>query len=263
MTVADLPDRIGDVLVELGDDHVATLTIDRPPNNHFDVDLIGWIADGLDAVGRDPRCRAVVLQSEGKHFCAGASLGSSERSPGRPADRHLYDEAVRVFQAELPIVAAVQGAAVGGGLGLALAADFRVGGPGTRCSANFARLGFHHGFALTVTLPAAVGYQRADELLLTGARIDGTEAHRIGLLDRLVPVDEIRTAARALAAEIAVSAPMAVRRIRATMRGDLAERARAAMAHERAEQDALTRTADFAEGVRASAERREPRFEGR
>lgn len=263
MTASELPDRIGDVLVDLDDDHVATLTIDRPPNNHFDVDLIGSIADGLDALGRDPRCRAVVLQSEGKHFCAGASFGSSERSPGVRADRHLYDEALRIFQAELPVVAAVQGAAIGGGLGLALAADFRVGAPETRCSANFARLGFHHGFALTVTLPAAVGAQRAEELLLTGARIDGTEAHRIGLLDRLVPLDQVRAGAHAFAADIAVSAPLAVSRIRATMRADLAERARLAMVHERVEQDELTRTADFTEGVQATAERRLPRFEGR
>ncbi|MGZ4726404.1 MAG: enoyl-CoA hydratase/isomerase family protein [Acidimicrobiales bacterium] len=266
MTAAALPNRIGDVAVELGDDHVATLTIDRPPNNFFDVELIAALADGLDLLGADRRCRAVVLRSEGRHFCAGASFepgAGPNRSAGGAGERHLYDEAGRVFEGELPVVAAVRGAAIGGGLGLALAADFRVGSPETRCSANFARLGFHHGFALTVTLPAAVGAQRACELLLTGARIDGTEAHRIGLLDRLVAAAEVDDTAHALAAEIAASAPLAVRSIRATMRAGLAERARVAMDHERAEQDALIRTADFAEGVRATAERRPPRFEGR
>ncbi len=264
MTAAALPNRIGDVLVDQGDDHVATLTIDRPPNNHFDGPLIRAIADALDLLVREPHFRAVVLRSEGKHFCAGASFGPvGDRDGPAAGDRHLYDEAVRIFECELPIVAAVHGAAIGGGLGLALAADFRVGAPETRCSANFARLGFHHGFAMTVTLPAAIGAQRASELLLTGARVDGTEAYRIGLLDRLVPVDDVRAEAHALAAEIAGSAPLAVRSIRATMRADLAERARVAMAHERAEQDRLTRTADFAEGVRATAERRPPRFEGR
>jgi len=263
VTDAALPQRIGDVVVGMGDDHVATLTIDRPPNNHFDIELIRAVADALDLLARRPGCRAVVLRSEGRHFCAGASFGSGgDRSLATDGDRHLYDEAARLFASELPMVAAVQGAAIGGGLGLALSADFRVGAPEARCSANFARLGFHHGFALTVTLPAAVGEQKASELLLTGARIDGVEAHRIGLLDRLVPLDELPDAAHAMAAEIAASAPLAVRSIRATMRAGLAERARVAMARERAEQDRLTRTADFAEGVRATAERRVPRFEG-
>jgi enoyl-CoA hydratase/carnithine racemase len=256
-----VPDRLGDVIIDTaGDDYVATLTIDRPPNNFFDAALIASLADALDALEHDGRARAVVLQSEGKHFCAGAQLGDGARGeePGR-----LYAEAVRIFDNGLPTVAAVRGAAVGGGLGLALAADFRIGSPETRCTANFARLGFHHGFALTVTLPAAVGPQRARELLFTGTRISGTEAHAMGLLDRLVPLDEIEPAAHQLAASIAASAPLAVRSIRATMRGDLAERARAAMAHEQAEQARLSATRDFVEGVRATAERREPRFEGR
>jgi 2-(1,2-epoxy-1,2-dihydrophenyl)acetyl-CoA isomerase len=270
-----------DLDVEHTDDHVATLTIRRPPDNYFDVVLIAAIADALDALQAESTCRAVVLRSEGRHFCAGASLGTGRpatqhegsphddgsgtagQEPDGPPPRHLYDEAERIFASELPMVAAVQGAAIGGGLGLALAADFRVGTPETRCSANFARLGFHHGFALTVTLPAVVGSQRANELLLTGARIDGLEAHRIGLLDRLVTLDALQHEAHAFAVEIATSAPLAVRSIRATMRDGLVERARAAMDHERQEQDRLARTADFGEGVGAAAERRVPRFEGR
>jgi enoyl-CoA hydratase/carnithine racemase len=253
--------RIGDVEVELGDDHVATVTIDRPPNNFFDAALIAAIAEVFETLAADDGSRCIVLRAEGKHFCAGAQLdGGSGADPG---SRHLYEEAVRIFAAPLPVVAAVRGAAVGGGLGLALAADFRVGTADTRCSANFARLGFHHGFALTVTLPAVVGNQRAAELLLTGARIDGNEAHRIGLLDRLAPAGALDAEARALAAEIAASAPLAVRSIRATLREGLPERARAAMARERAEQDRLAATADFIEGVRATAERRPGRFEGR
>jgi 2-(1,2-epoxy-1,2-dihydrophenyl)acetyl-CoA isomerase len=258
--------RVDDVSVGVADDHVATVTIHRPPNNYFDVGLIGRVADALDTLERESACRAVVLQSEGKHFCAGAALGDDDPDPGEPGSGHgpqLYEEAARLFAAGLPIVAAVQGAAIGGGLGLALAADFRVGTPEARFSANFARLGFHHGFALTVTLPAVVGGQRANELLLTGARIDGAEAFRIGLLDRFVPADALAGEAHRLAAVIAEAAPLASRSVRATMRAGLADRARAAMAHERAEQDRLMTTADFAEGVKAMAERRPPQFEGR
>ena len=204
-----------------------------------------------------------MLASEGRHFCAGASLGDEEREVAQPTGRHLYDEAIRVFAAGLPIVAAVQGAAIGGGLGLALAADFRVGAAEARFSANFAKLGFHHGFGTTVTLPAVVGGQRAAELLLTGQRIGGEEAYRIGLLDRLVALGDVRSEAHRFAAEIASCAPLATRSIRETLRTGLVDRIKAATDREKAEQDRLSRTHDFGEGVRAMADRRTPNFEGR
>ena len=251
-----------DVSVRVDEDFVATVELHRPPNNHFDLGLITSLADALEALDAEPGCRAIVVCSEGKHFCAGADFsGRSGSTSGE--GRHLYDEAVRVFSARLPIVAAVQGAAVGGGLGLAMAADLRVASPESRFTANFARLGFHHGFGLTVTLPAAVGQQRALELLYTGRRVGGEEAARIGLCDRLVPAERLRAEAHALAAEIAASAPLAVRSIRETMRGGLAQRIRTATDRERAEQDRLRETDDFREGVRATAERRPPRFTGR
>ncbi|MEO5723602.1 MAG: enoyl-CoA hydratase/isomerase family protein [Ilumatobacteraceae bacterium] len=249
-----------DLAVALGGDHVATVEIRRGPNNFFDLGLIGHLADVLDDLA-DGDCRAVVLCSEGKHFCAGANFGGPRESD--PGGRHLYDEAVRLFEQPLPIVAAVQGAAIGGGLGLAMAADFRVAVPEARFAANFAALGFHHGFALTVTLPAAVGSQRALDLLYTGRRIGGEEAVRIGLCDRLVALDEVRSAAHAYAAEIAASAPLAIRSIRQTMRGPLAAEVRSALQHEKSEQARLMATADFREGVAAVSQRRRAEFTGR
>jgi enoyl-CoA hydratase/carnithine racemase len=160
------------------------------------------------------------------------------------------------------VVAAVQGAAIGGGCGLALSADFRVASAQSRFSANFSRLGFHHGFALTVTLPAVVGAQAAADLLLTGRRVGGEEALRLGLCDRLATEGEVRIGAVDYANELAAAGPLAVRAIRATLRRGLVEAAGLAMEHERAEQVRLRDTADFAEGVRATAERREPRFTG-
>jgi enoyl-CoA hydratase/carnithine racemase len=253
----------GDVTVEPDAGGVATVEIHRPPDNYFDAALIESIADAFEAVDADAECRAIVLCAEGKHFCAGARLGGGGGGGEARSGRHLYDEAVRVFATRTPVVAAVQGAAIGGGFGLAMAADFRVGAPESRLSANFARLGFHHGFGLTVTLPAAAGQQRALELLYTGRRVDGEQAHRIGLLDRLVPLADVRAEATAFAAEIAASAPLAVTSIRETMRGHLPEAIRRATDRERAEQDRLRHTSDFAEGVRATAERRPPAFEGR
>jgi len=256
--------RVGDVVVQTGDDHVATLTITRPPDNYFDHALIASLADVYEQLDADASCRAIVLQSEGRHFCAGARLGAAAPTGVAAAPgRHLYDEAIRLFAAGKPVVAAVQGAAIGGGLGLAMSADFRIGTLDSRMSANFARLGFHHGFGLTVTLPLVAGQQRANELLFTGRRIAGDEAHAIGMLDRLVAPADLDAAAHALAAEIAASAPLAVTSIRATMRRGLVEQIRVATAHERSEQERLMHTADFAEGIAATAARRPPEFEGR
>ena len=256
----------GDVSVWLEDDGlVAMAEIRRPPDNFFDSELIAALADGYAWLATRTDARAVVLCSAGKHFCAGADFTgrSAAARPGAGSVGELYAQAARLFEMPLPVVAAVQGAAIGGGLGLACSADFRVTVPRGRFCANFARLGLHHGFGLTATLPPIVGPQRALDLLCTGRRVDGEEAVRIGLADRLASADELRACARAFATEIAENAPLAVRSIRATMRAGLADRVRNATARELAEQDRLRATADFAEGIRASAERRPPRFEGR
>jgi enoyl-CoA hydratase/carnithine racemase len=251
------------VSVEVGEDFVATLEIHRPPNNYIDVALAAALADAYEALDEDPACRAIVLCSEGKHFCAGGALGADSADPaGELQAGWVYQEAVRMFSCATPVVAAVQGAAVGGGLGLALSADFRVASPETRLWPNFSRLGFHHGFGMTITLPAVVGPQRALDLLLTGRRVGGEEALSLGLCDRLASAEELRTEAQALAAEIASSAPLAVRSIRQTLRGDLAERIRIATQRESTEQGRLMQTDDFREGVRAASERRDPNFRG-
>ncbi|MCP3986293.1 MAG: enoyl-CoA hydratase/isomerase family protein [bacterium] len=249
---------MSELSVEL-QERVARVEIQRGPANFFDMSLIRELADSFYELAEGDRCRAIVLCSEGKHFCAGADF--SGRS-GSIAPGDLYAEAVRLFEAPLPFVAAIQGAAIGGGLGLALAADFRVACTEARFAANFARLGLHQGFGLSVTLPELVGPTAAMELLYTGRRVKGEEALGLGLCDRLVPREELRDVAHALAHQIALSAPLAVRSIRRTLRGDLGQRIREATDHERAEQDLLRKTSDFAEGVKAMAERREPRFEG-
>jgi enoyl-CoA hydratase/carnithine racemase len=263
----------GDVGVDLDDPFVATVEIHRPPHNYFDLALIQDIASAFEALDADSRCRAIVLCSEGKNFCAGAQLGGAPRARSQTrasvesprsdaAPRHLYDEAVRLFSTKTPVVAAIQGAAIGGGLGLALMPDFRVAAPEARFSANFARLGFHHGFGLSVTLPDLVGRQRAMELLYTGRRMRAEEALGIGLCDKIAPQEELRPIATEFAAEIALSAPLAVRSIRETLRGDLPGRIRAATDREKAEQERLQKTSDFREGVRAMGERRPPNFTG-
>jgi len=255
--------KFGDVHLSLGDDFVALAEIRRPPNNFFSQKLIAELADAIEQLDEDDGCRAIVLASEGRHFCAGADFSGGKRVEFDDKGRHLYDEAVRLFSTRTPVVAAIQGAAIGGGLGLALMPDFRVAAPEARFSANFARLGFHQGFGLSLTLPRLVGQQAAAELLYTGRRVKGEEARDLGLCDRLVPLESLRNEAHALAREIAISAPLAIDSIRETLRGDLPTLIRQATDREKTEQERLQKTEDFAEGTRAMAERRTPDFKRR
>jgi enoyl-CoA hydratase/carnithine racemase len=247
-----------EVSIHSASDHVSLVEINRPPHNYFDAALIRQIADAYQELEDGGNCRAIVLCSEGKNFCAGANFHGTN-----PAGDDLYEQAARLFSGSLPVVAAVQGAAVGGGLGVALSTDFRVASPDSRFSANFARLGIHHGFGITVTLPLVVGHQRAIEMLYTGVRLRGEDAHRIGLCDRLVASERLREDAVAFADEIATSSPLAIRSIRQTMRGDLPDRIREATAREAAEQEKQFGTEDFKEGVSAATDRRTPQFTGR
>jgi enoyl-CoA hydratase/carnithine racemase len=258
--------RYGDVSV-LREQHLAWVELHRPPHNFFDHELVKDLADAFEALDQDPACRALVLASEGKSFCAGADFKRRAEVRERETDpvgaSSIYREAVRLFACEKPVVAAIQGAAVGGGLGLALVADFRVVSPDARFSANFVRLGIHPGFGLTHTLPRLIGTQRASLMFLTGRRIHGEEAVAWGLGDVLVASDRLREKAKQLAAEIAEGAPLAVRSTRMTLRRGLADAVKAQTDHESSEQSWLMRTEDHGEGVRAVAERRQGRFVGR
>lgn len=241
--------------------HVALLEIDRPPHNHVTVELMTNLADALYDVDADRELRASVLMTAGKSFCAGADFAARD-SVGSGGTDSLYAQAVRLFSVRKPIVAAVQGAAIGAGLGLALVADFRVAAPEARFSANFVKLGFHPGFGISYTLPRLIGPQKAALMCLTGRRVKSEEALAWGLVDEVAPMDALRPAALALAKELAENAPLAMEATRATLRGDIAMQVKAQTDKEFDIQSRLRKTADFAEGIRAVAERRPGRFTG-
>ena len=255
--------QYGDVAVRI-DGHVALLTFDRPPNNHVSVEAMRDLADALFDVDAETNLRVSVLKTGGRVFCAGADLVNpgGVGAQGMQGINPLYVEAVRLFSAKKPIVAAVQGAAVGAGLGLALVADFRVAAPEARFTSNFVKLGFHPGFGVTYTLPRIIGEQKAALMCLTGRRVTGEEALAWGLADLIAPLAELETAALKLANEIAENAPLAVQSTRATLRAGLAEAVKTRTDHEMAEQTWLRKTKDFAEGVRAVNERRAGNFVG-
>lgn len=243
--------------------HVARIEISRPPHNFVDVDVMRQLVSALLALDEDDNCRAVVLSSGVGTFCAGADFsGTAQASVSRDPSA-FYEQAMKLYRNRKPIVAAIEGAAIGAGLGLALVADFRITCREARFSANFNRLGFHPGFGMSVTLPRLIGEQQATLLFYTGRRIGGEEAVRIGLADELVEKEEVAARAMALAHEIAASAPLAVESTRETLRLGLADRIVEANQRELAIQRVQFATADFREGVAAMAERRMPAFHRR
>lgn len=248
------------VQIRRSDSHVAELVWTRPPNNFLDVDLLREICDALDMLDSENGCRVVVLAPGGKHFCAGSDLAGRKRTDDQDASSSLYAQALRLFNTKKPLIAAVQGAAIGAGLGLALAADFRVVADDVRLSANFSRLGYFPGFGLTATLPRLIGIQKASMLLYSGKRVQANEAIALGLADVAVPRTELRDAAFEFALQFAESAPLSVVAIRSRLRADIRASIAEVISCETGEQGKLRTTKDFLEGVRASAERRLPSF---
>lgn len=256
-----------DVSVHI-DHHVALVEFKRPPLNFFDIALIENLDKAFKFVENQTQCRAIVLASEGKAFCAGANFSSEEGDSqsvlGEKGKQNpLYAAGIKLFACKLPIVAAIQGAAIGGGLGLALVADFRVACKESKFSANFVRLGLHPGFGLTHTLPALIGQQKAALMFYTGRRIDGEQALEWGLADVFCEQAQVRQEAMKLASEIAEGAPLAIRSIKETLRIGLHDTLQKQTDRENNEQAWQKNTEDFKEGIQSVAEKRVGKFIGK
>jgi enoyl-CoA hydratase len=258
--------------------HVAVITFDDPSRMNAMTEAMGRaLAEAARSLAEDERVRAVVLTGAGRAFSAGGDLGMIESmareasaEPGEASrERHrafmrrFYELYLSVRSLPQPTIAAVNGHAVGAGCCVALACDLRVVAREAKLSLNFARLGIHPGMAATWTLPRLVGPAMAAELLFTGRAVEGEEAHRLGLANRAVAAERVLEEARALAADAAASAPLAVRGIKRalahTERASLAEQ----LDFEASEQALCYASRDLAEGLSAARERRPPRFEGR
>ena len=247
-------------------DYIATVEMDNGPSNFFDIEMLGSLADCFEDLDKEESCRVLLLTSTGKAFSAGANFQkgtTNAKGLDKSGRGHLYDQAVRLFSNRKPIVAIINGAAVGGGLGLSLVPDFRVGCGDSRFAANFTRLGIHPGFGLSYSLPKLIGQQNANDMFYTGRRVKGEEAKEMGLLDRLVAKEDLLKVATDIARELAISAPLAVMSIRETQRMGLPEAIKAATDRELSEQNWLFKTDDTKEGVKAMGERREPVFTGK
>ena len=247
--------------------HVATLTLNRPAaRNALDRRTAAELVRALETLADREELRAVVVTGAGERaFSAGADL--VERRSLTPAERTAHTAAINAAAdalAALPIptIAAVRGYALAGGAELAIACDLRVAATDAVFGFPEVRIGIFPGAGGVVRLPRLIGLGAARDLLLTGRRIDAEEALRIGLADRLVEPAEMLSAARALAAEIAANAPLAVRAVKRALAESAGLPETEAHAVVGRHRQALDATADYAEGLAAWAERRPPVFRG-
>ncbi|MCR2799297.1 enoyl-CoA hydratase/isomerase family protein [Microbacterium sp. zg-Y818] len=225
------------------EDGVGVVEVLHGPESYVTVFVLRDLLAALRELDADPHCGAIIVRSEGKHFCAGRDWATA-RDPEDSAEA-IYAVAPGLLELRTPWIAELTGGSIGVGMGLALCADYRVAADTSYLWPKFVRIGIHHGFGLTATLPWLVGPQRATELLSLGARVGMDEAHQWGLVDRVAPLEEITAAAHTLAAELAAQPREALAAIRETMRAPLRERFAAAIAHERAAQTALHGSKDF------------------
>ena len=251
-------------------DEVGIITFNRPQTrNAMGRELLEAFVLCVDRARAEPGLRALVLTGRGTCFSAGADLrGEMQRQLDEGRLDHersyaMYEPFLSVLDVEVPVIAALNGHAVGGGFGLSLLADIRIGNEAARYGANFARLGIHSGLGISYLLPRLVGVSHAAELLFTGTLIDGRRAAEIGLFSTAVPADQVLPRAMTLATEIAASAPIAVRGMKRSLYRGLGHDVRGAAYAEAYAQAASLGTADAAEGVTALLEKRPPRFIGK
>jgi 2-(1,2-epoxy-1,2-dihydrophenyl)acetyl-CoA isomerase len=258
------------VLTDLRDG-VLTLTLNRPDRmNALDRAAAGALCAALRAARDDDAVRAIVLTGAGRGFCAGAELGGGgEAQP--PLTRAVRKSGISEFtevayaldRVDKPVVAAVNGAAVGAGLSYALACDRRFAAASARFAAIFVRRGLVPDCGISFYLPRLVGLSRAAHLLLTGEMIDAERALAMGLVDEVCPDEELQGRARAYAARLAAGASVAVELARRSVRRSFERDLEAAIDFESWAQSVAQRTEDVREGVQAFLEKREPRFQGR
>lgn len=263
------PPELTHLRLERPSEGVALLVLDQPDlrNAMSDEMTASWVA-AVDHLAADPSVRAVVVTGEGKAFCSGGNLSWLASEPDATVDdlrnRMLpfYRAWLSIRRLEVPTIAAINGAAIGAGLCMALACDIRYAARGARMGVPFTKLGIHPGMAGTYLLPDTVGPAAARDLFLTGRLVDADEALGLGLVSRVMEPADFRAQALAVAADIAGAAPIATKLTkRALQRGHSS--IETALEWEGLAQPVTLATEDLLEGIRAAQEKRPPVFRGR
>ncbi len=250
---------------------VGTLTLNRPDKlNALSPRMMAELLLAQQSLAGDSHVRVMVVTGAGRGFCAGGDLQEIEDAWKRGDEAGLgefLDAGKRVVlgfrSAAKPVIAAINGVATGAGFNLALACDFRIAAQETHLGQTFVRLGLHPDFGATWFLPRIVGTARAVELLLTGEMIDAREAARLGIVNRVVPLDQLEQAVKAMAERLAAGPPLVYARTKEAVYRNEAEGLAAAIDFEHRAQMDCIRSDDAREGIGAFLARRAPRFQGR
>lgn len=246
---------------------IAQITFNRPENrNSMDKETMPAFVETLARVTDEKELRCLIIAGSGKTFCSGAdfrSLGITEESSiTQEFLLDVYEPFLKVQEIPVPVIAAMNGHAVGGGFGLALICDMRIANRDSKYGANFARLGIHAGMSVSYMLPRLVGLPLANELLFTGRLIDGKRAEKIGLANYAMEHEAVLEKAWELAREIVSCAPTAVRLMKRSMLKNLDWNPRGAVEIESLYQTRTFAMEDSREGIRALLEKREAVFRG-
>jgi len=248
--------------------HIGLITFNRPDNrNSMDEETLPAFRDVVSEARRSPDLRCLIITGSGDTFCAGADFKSGlfDQDDRLPHQILLdaYGPFLDVGRLEIPVIAAMNGHAVGGGFGLTLMCDIRIADRDSKYGANFARLGLHSGMAVAYVLPMIIGLPLANELLFTGRLITGKEAADIGLANYALSGDAVMEKAWKLAEEISACAPVAVKMIKQAIRRGIRWDPYDAAEIDTLYQSRTFEMADAEEGIRALLDRREPVFKGR
>jgi enoyl-CoA hydratase/carnithine racemase len=248
---------------------VRHVILNRPEKrNALNDELIGGIGEALRAAAADRDVQCVVVRSAGPMFSSGMDFGglvalAADPERLREFRRPILETWNLLEEMAKPTICQIHGACIGGAMELALACDLRVMAADALIGMPETRVGLIPDVGGSSRLPAVVGLGRAKELVMTGRMIDGTEAERIGLVNRVAPSDELDAATDALVAELLACAPVAVGHAKRVLDAAAKPALAATLEHEVTVQALCAQTEDFAEGARAFAERRQPEFSGR
>jgi len=248
---------------------IAQITINRPDNrNSMDDEVLPYFYDVIEKVKNDKSLRCVIITGSGHSFCAGADFKSNimnQKDGFLPQEifELIYKPFLSVLDIEVPTIAAMNGHAIGGGLGLALVCDMRVANKDAKYGANFVRLGVHSGMAISYLMPRLVGLAVANELLFTGRLISGKRAEEIGLANYAVDADQVVEKAWEIAGEVRDCAPTAVKLMKRSVYRGLDLRPKDAAEIESFSQAQTFAMEDSKEGVKALFEKRKPEFRGK